>query len=185
MASLVFQAGDTFGKWTVLYRGQSQRKERPGKRASVLTRWMCRCICGTERLVYGYLLKSHGSKSCGCTKPAIRKQDAAFRQLLRSYTFSAKKRGYDFSLTETDADALFRGSCVYCGAHPSNTQKIRSGDTYIYNGIDRKDSNRGYTSDNCVTCCSMCNRMKSDFSETDFIQRCQLIAERCKNASSR
>lgn len=36
------------------------------------------------------------------------------------------------------------------------------------NGIDRIDSTKGYSADNCVPCCSKCNRMKLDHSIEDF-----------------
>lgn len=40
---------------------------------------------------------------------------------------------------------------------------------YLYNGIDRKDSSIGYLLENCVSCCSKCNQIKMDMSETDFL----------------
>lgn len=52
-------SGQTFGRWTVL-----SRASRSGKK----TMWNCRCSCGTERAVDGWLMKSGGSKSCGCRK---------------------------------------------------------------------------------------------------------------------
>lgn len=37
------------------------------------------------------------------------------------------------------------------------------------NGVDRVDSSRGYDKENIVPCCKICNRSKSDMSESDFI----------------
>lgn len=51
-------SGKFFGRWTVL------RRHHDGKRGSA--RWLCRCDCGTERVVDGYSLRSGLSTSCRC-----------------------------------------------------------------------------------------------------------------------
>lgn len=50
--------GQTFGRWTVLYRDFNV----PNQCAS----WRCRCACGTENTVSMSNLKAGKSKSCGC-----------------------------------------------------------------------------------------------------------------------
>jgi hypothetical protein len=36
--------------------------------------------------------------------------------------------------------------------------------------LDRKDNNKGYSSDNCVVCCTRCNRMRSNkFTYEEFL----------------
>ena len=50
--------GQTFGRWTVLSRADDYR---PG-----IPRWLCRCSCGNSGIVTAGILKSGGSKSCGC-----------------------------------------------------------------------------------------------------------------------
>ena len=45
-------------------------------------------------------------------------------------------------------------------------------------GIDRIDSNKGYTKDNVISCCEMCNRMKSDYNVKDWLRKVKTIAER-------
>lgn len=49
--------GRTFFNWEVL----SFAGRRSGR-----SMWNCRCECGTERVVDGYSLRYHLSKSCGC-----------------------------------------------------------------------------------------------------------------------
>jgi hypothetical protein len=46
------------GKWKVLERSGSDRQGR--------ATWLCECECGTRRTVVGSLLRSGGSKGCGC-----------------------------------------------------------------------------------------------------------------------
>ena len=51
--------GKTFGKWKVL-RFVEKRKRT--------CYWLCRCQCGTEKLVSGATLIRGTSKSCGCSR---------------------------------------------------------------------------------------------------------------------
>ena len=39
---------------------------------------------------------------------------------------------------------------------------------YIYNGIDRVDSNIGYIFENCVPCCKLCNMAKKEYPVEEF-----------------
>lgn len=54
--------GTQFGEWTVLSRAPLAKKDQNGG----LNGWLCRCICGTERVVRTRLLTSGASRSCGC-----------------------------------------------------------------------------------------------------------------------
>lgn len=57
--------GDKFERWTVIDYAQSNKH-----RAKM---WMCRCDCGTERIVSANSLKNGASKSCGCYHSDIMK----------------------------------------------------------------------------------------------------------------
>lgn len=39
----------------------------------------------------------------------------------------------------------------------------------LVNGIDRIDSSKGYNKENCVPCCFLCNKMKSNLYYKDFL----------------
>lgn len=56
--------GQRFGRWTVL--GMTTRTSTDGHKR---TACLCRCDCGTERVVYAQSLRSGLTKSCGCAKP--------------------------------------------------------------------------------------------------------------------
>lgn len=86
------------------------------------------------------------------------------------YYNNAKKRNYDFVLKENEYKILVDGKCFYCNKENTYTHR---------NGIDRKNSNLGYNIDNCVTCCSECNRMKLILSEKEFIEHCKKISKFC------
>lgn len=47
-----------------------------------------------------------------------------------------------------------------------------------YNGIDRTDNDKGYTTDNCVSCCGKCNSLKGTLSQGEFRQLVTSIYER-------
>jgi len=51
--------GQVFSQWTVL--------SWAGSKGTAGQLWLCRCSCGTERIVIGSSLKKGVSKSCGCT----------------------------------------------------------------------------------------------------------------------
>src|SRR5262245_17683676 len=54
------EPGQRFGRWTVLAL-HPERYRYPG---GTLTRWLCRCDCGIERIVLGGSLRTGRSKSC-------------------------------------------------------------------------------------------------------------------------
>ena len=57
--------GQTFGRWTVLGKAPTISRN---------ARWLCRCSCGTERIVDSPRLRSGKSQSCGCA-PRSRKRE--------------------------------------------------------------------------------------------------------------
>lgn len=101
-------------------------------------------------------------------------KDGGFKKLLKQYTDNAKIRNIEFSLSTEDFSKLVFGDCYYCNKEPINDigNKLK---TTIYNGIDRVDNSLGYTKDNSVTCCTICNFMKRDLSLTDFFKQIETI----------
>lgn len=51
---------------------------------------------------------------------------------------------------------------------------------FLYNGIDRVDSKKGYVAGNVVTCCRNCNQAKSDKSIDEFEEWAIRLAEQIK-----
>jgi len=54
------RTGETYGRWTVLARAKSL----PDGAAC----WLCRCVCGAERVVTGRDLYTGRTQSCGCLR---------------------------------------------------------------------------------------------------------------------
>lgn len=150
--------------------------ERTGSNKYKQALWRCKCDCGNEKIVVSYSLIQGTTVSCGCygkeqrinahKKPYC---EAAFNVILEKYKRRAKEYKREFSLSESEFRMLTQSKCHYCGKVPSQIviNKFENGN-YIYNGIDRVNSTKGYTIDNVVPCCAQCNRLKSDYNKTEF-----------------
>ena len=90
--------------------------------------------------------------------------DPIFR--LRNYKYRCGYKHIPFELTDRQATRLMRKPCYYCGKRATLSQ---------INGIDRKNSSLGYTTRNCVPCCSACNRMKNDTPKQKFLNGIKAI----------
>ena len=94
----------------------------------------------------------------GCQRCIASFDDSKLNRIKNVYKSNAKVRNISWELTDSEFLELVTKSCAYCG----HTQE--------YNGIDRIDSNKGYTVNNCVPCCSWCNTMKLDHTLEEFLQ---------------
>jgi len=79
-----------------------------------------------------------------------------------------KRRNISWNLTIDEFEEITKQPCHYCG---------RMG-KYGFSGIDRKDSSKGYSIENCVPCCEVCNRVKWILNHDEFIDLCKKIAKR-------
>lgn len=161
------------------------------------SRWLCRCDCGTEKVVWDSYLTSKDIKvkSCGCQKYAhlrngIRlykdKQQAQKNKAYSQLLTAAKSRNLEINLPYDTWLPISQMPCHYCGEVKSNTakqcfMKNRSkllGESFHYNGIDRVDSTKGYIPGNIVPCCYTCNRAKSDMPVEKFLNWAITVAQK-------
>lgn len=91
---------------------------------------------------------SHGKLKRYCTL-------CSPKSVYKLYEINAEKRNYVFSLTYEDFLYIIFAPCYYCGKK-------------LAGGIDRIDSDIGYSLQNSRSCCWICNRAKMDTSEYDF-----------------
>jgi len=153
--------GERFGMLTVI--------GLTGERRTTCRVWLCKCDCGRTKFARSSHLISGNTKSCGsCSHRKLHGQ-SSMNQIIASYKASALKRYLEYSLTDKEFRNLTQLNCYYCGQPPSNIRSKSSAyGEYIYNGIDRIDNSRGYTIDNVVPCCSICNRAKDVMSKQEF-----------------
>jgi hypothetical protein len=81
------------------------------------------------------------------------------------YEYGAIKRGLVFELTIDEFNSFWNTNCSYCNEPIQGV------------GIDRKDNNIGYTKENCIPCCTICNFMKHTLSHEDFVNKCLQISK--------
>ena len=124
--------------------------------------WKCQCDCGHVYLKTSHDLIIAKQTECGyCARKKVTEKNTLPDDLSkwhREYRVCKKNalvRGYDNTLTFEQFKHICEQPCYYCGAAP---QKRSTG--LIKNGIDRFDNSIGYTLENCVPCCPMCNTIK-------------------------
>lgn len=139
--------------------------------------YLCRCDCGKEKTIQGSLITSGNTKSCGClgiearaNRIKLPDHGGCVNNLILQYKRGARDRGLEYNLTRELFVELIYMPCDYCNRPPSNFKTTKNDSVGIfYSGIDRIDPTKGYTKDNVVPCCKMCNRSKNDRSKEDFL----------------
>ena len=117
-------------------------------------RWLCRCDCGTERVLSGQTLRTHGSKSCGCmtngpnsvtrTHGLSQKPGYAIWSSMRARCYSENNPAYP----------KYGGRGITICDEWRDTPKLFL-DWLYSNGwqkgyeVDRIDNDKGYSPDNC------------------------------------
>ena len=90
----------------------------------------------------------------------------------QQYYRKAINTGMEFSITKDEYNTITASICYICGKQNDETNE---------NGVDRLDSNRGYTIDNIKSCCAECNCMKIDYGFEEMLDKFVLIHNAHKN----
>lgn len=168
--NFINRVGQKYGKLLVLELDRVENRE---------TFWKCICNCGKTVVKRGANLIQGGTTSCGCLKfKYLEEGESGFNKVYVDYKIGAKKRNLDFNLTKEQFKEINSKNCHYCKIEPlqskttGNTKcsnEAKDYGNYTYNGIDRKDNNLGYTLENSLPCCLICNRAKGNMSYQEFI----------------
>lgn len=150
-----YSVGTKHGTLTVI--------EAPYKSKQVLTE----CECGIQNWKW----TSNLSKPSCCGK----KVTTPWERVYSLVKTGASRRGLDWELSFDQWKDLATADCTYCGDEPNNSVAIHK---IYYNGVDRLNSAVGYNEDNCVPCCKICNRAKSDMSLSDFLDWVRRLSAR-------
>lgn len=154
--------------------------------------WTCECECGTIKVVSGRSLRGNSTKSCGClrvdttrmmgkrskgriSKTSKNPREAHLNLIISRYKASSRNKGLEFNLTNEEFSLISTRDCHYCGESPKSrfkdyTHSYRYNGEFLYNGIDRINNEIGYAIDNCLPCCSSCNRAKHTKTYEEFTQ---------------
>jgi hypothetical protein len=103
------------------------------------------------------------------------KPEVRIRQSWTEAKIRSKEKEMEFSIIWEKWPYMCLQPCEYCGIEALSYEKSEGWPNV--NGIDRIDSNRGYTLDNVVTCCGTCNRMKMDHTQQEFFEQAKRIVE--------
>jgi len=96
----------------------------------------------------------------------LEEKKANLDNYLVSYIQCAKSRNIGFELSKVEFEEIVLMACYYCGSF--NEKQVV--------GVDRLNSSKNYTLDNCVPCCKICNFMKGSLSKNIFITQIHKIA---------
>lgn len=169
--------GKKFGRLTVIKRVENYISPKYNRQTS---QWLCKCSCGNEKTLLITNLNNGTVKSCGCLlkerthggnlNPNRKEQYAKY--VYRDYKRNAKDRGIKFNIPFLEFSLLIYENCFYCNSFPTSKchHKGVKKDNIKHNGIDRIDPDKGYFSDNIVTCCSDCNYAKKNMNIKEFFE---------------
>jgi hypothetical protein len=152
--------GDKFNKLTIISFPKQTEKVR-----------IANCICDCGNIKNNITIKqlaSEGVTSCGCNRRSNDPWNDVYERYKKD---NAVYRNIDFKLTREEFEYLCKDNCYYCNKQP----EINATSYLKRNGIDRKDSLKGYTNENSVSCCSICNKLKNNLSIYRFMEIIKLI----------
>lgn len=150
-------------------------------------RWEFRCECGKSRIANASQVRAGQIKQCldcatesnkilmqrNAVKTAEARKlafgEAARNSVLNGYKNNAKQRNLEFTISKYKFFHLIVQPCAYCTRSLNNIARSRNntGD-YRYTGLDIIRNSEGYTEDNCMSCCSVCNRAKDTMTFEEF-----------------
>ena len=165
--------GKKFGRLTVL-------KALP--KVNFMYYWEVQCDCGTIKKVDGKALRGGFTESCGCLRIEANRKRRQKRPFESLYNIFVSRAKYKVELTYEDFLEYTKiNCCYYCGAEIVWVPYYKF---FKYN-LDRKDSNKTYTKENCVVCCARCNFGKSNrFTSEEWLIMTKALKEyqtKCKS----
>jgi len=145
---------------------------------------VCKCNCGKTKIIRLARVIQNETKTCRCVfqseefKNKIKdnldigkwgfKKRIIEKEYLNAYAIYNKTYNDKSDLTFFKFLQFSQENCHYCGCEPYiRTEKEDK--KFLYNGVDRKDSDLEHTIDNCVTSCTTCNFIKDVRPYDEFI----------------
>lgn len=138
---------------------------------------LCQCKCGSIKYYQTSHLKTKRAKRCSFCAYKLKPHKLSILEKLyqSKITKSCKQsKGKKIStLTVEEFSNIINKNCFYCGDLPIKLKylygkKLKDNNDIFSNGVDRIDSLKGYSKENCVPCCEMCNRMKLNYDIQQF-----------------
>lgn len=160
-------------------RGKTNDHDRSERHARIASKKCAECKVDLAHDDKGVLCKKHGAIALDYNRNRVRSDTTINSHRIHEYKRSAKKRELTFTLSDDECLKLLSEHCHYCGAYYDNINVY--GEKYSMMGIDRVDNNRGYESDNVVTACKICNRLKYTHTYDNFLTYVKNIYDNYKS----
>lgn len=113
--------------------------------------------------------KEHEQENIEKVREQRRKSRKKLNARYKKYEIGAHDRNLPFELSIEEFDVITKMPCEYCGGYSDELNGVK------FNGVDRIDSSQGYTVENSVPCCGMCNQMKMSYDLHDFLEHAKAI----------
>lgn len=168
------------GSWTVV---KNAGKNKHGSRL-----WLCRCDCGTERIMMTRDLSPKTEKkwqATRCKRCELIEMELSNRVTEMPNRFWARvkehanRRGLKFEITRDDALNEFQkqsGQCALTGLNLHFTKLRTNYYRYTNASLDRIDSSKGYIPGNIQWVEKRINMMKNTHNQSEFISLCHLVS---------
>lgn len=172
--------GQKFGKLTVI----REREYLNQKQQAV---WLCQCECGNCRWYTTNQLSMGGSTHCGCSRPPAHNRDLVgeiFAQFWGHVTRGAKDRDIPFDITREEAWELFLEQdrkCALSGVELFFYKDWKKRSEQQTASLDRIDSYKGYSKENCQWVHKDVNKMKHVYSVEEYYIWCKRVVEHMEN----
>lgn len=169
--------GQIIGRFTILDKaGLDKHNNRE---------WIVQCKCGNIKTMTTARLNNSSNNGHCCPRKKMPKKKSIKKiptlkertWVLLSGKYQEKKKRHKAKnmsgviMTREEYTKMALNECYYCGLEHSLVIEDRISEHIIkYNGIDRLDSDIGYTKDNSVACCYYCNRAKNTMTEKEFYE---------------
>lgn len=178
---LIDITGNTYSFLTVLRRHTENNSQ--GKPT-----WVCKCKCGTEKIVTGSQLKNGNIKSCGCWHKEYRGNmhhawngvgdisGGWWQRHLTNKSYGNRRKGIKILITKEDAWEKYleqNGKCALTGCDIKISMKSEENTA----SIDRIDNLGDYTIDNIQWLHKHINYMKWIHNQDYFIDLCKMVAK--------
>lgn len=176
MGKLIDITGQRFGKLLVI-------KKEPSNRCAG-ARWLCKCDCGNTTTTYSQYLRNGDTKSCGCYEHSMYGKTSLkkpYEWIYNNLKRAAKKSNKHCYITyEEFLDFTKNSKCYYCGSLVKWYEHTSKGIGCCGYNLDRKNNSVGYTKENCVVCCRICNSMKLKMTVEKFVAHIHKIFQNRK-----
>ena len=174
----MFRVGDKYGLWTIVNTTLINDHNK---------KLLSRCRCGKEQYVYAARLLAGASTGCRRCKTAGKNHYkwSGYGELPGSILYqikeNAKHRKLDFTVTPKYLWNLFQKQEQKCALSGLPLYWVvsctKSHGRDFTASLDRIDSSKGYVVGNVQWVHKDINTLKTDFSQTRFIELCKMVAK--------